>query len=180
MIAYAVDPVTLHEVVADTDELQDQIRYLDARTHDGGYCFEWFGYADELIVLLLAAGDLERALSYGCWAQEWAKAKAEFAPYRPIAQARLAHVHQRRGEFGEATIAFLDLLMSAAAHGLETEALIRHLAGRNDYAQGMYDDAREHFARALALRERMCDPVTIAESALALRAAERRLRNGAA
>lgn len=173
MITYAIDPGTLDEVFPDTDAVLDRIRHLDMRMHQGGRTLEWFDWADELIILQAAVNDMW-LLGSAVWAVEWAKASDEYVRQRRRAEARLGNVYQRLGNFAEANMTFLELLIDAHSFGPELESLTHHLAGRNDYAQQLWDDAREHFAHALAIREKMSDPAAIAESTLALRAAERR------
>ena len=96
------------------------------------------------------------------------------AAQQHTARLRLAHVQQWRGDFADSNMIFTELLAVAEQFGPVIEAFTHQHAGENDYEQGHWADAREHFARALALR----DPLELPErdeSEIALEAAERRL-----
>ena len=93
------------------------------------------------------------------------------------ARLRLARVHTLRGDFAQSTLLLTELLAAAERFGPVIEALTHQVAGLDSFAQGHWSDARNHFARALALREEYDLPDDERESSrLCLDAALRRLR----
>ncbi|HWH00106.1 MAG TPA: WG repeat-containing protein, partial [Pilimelia sp.] len=157
-------PETLRELVEDPDEL---------RTVRDGLSEKLAGAADNAArarLLSLRAvvsrilGDLGKALADGKLALAHAEATGELRRIA-IAQARLAHVLQWRGEFAEADRLF------AVANSPELpdrlRATMHEHAGRSCYDQGRYMEACNHFERALDLR-RVEDPELIARTELAL------------
>jgi hypothetical protein len=83
-------------------------------------------------------------------------------------------VYQCRGEFAESNLLHTELLNASGQFGPIVEAFTLDHAGRNEYDQGHYADARDHFGRALAIREQFELPEA-ALSRVALTAAEQRL-----
>lgn len=170
------DPDTLREVYPDLDavrrripELREQIRTAPDETAE-------LLARGELVALLLGLDDLDAALEEAQRAAD----RAEIAgtpPQQHLARLRLAATHQRRGEFAQSTLLFTELLNASAQFGPVIGAFTLHDAGRNEFDQGHYADAREHFAKALAIREQYELPdEQVGSSRLALAAIEARLR----
>jgi hypothetical protein len=109
-------------------------------------------------------GDLGKALADGKLALAHAEATGELRRIA-IAQARLAHVLQWRGEFEEADRLFEEANSSELPDRLR--ATMHEHAGRSCYDQGRYMEACNHFERALELRK-VEDPDLIARTELAL------------
>ncbi|GFJ85666.1 hypothetical protein Phou_098460 [Phytohabitans houttuyneae] len=109
-------------------------------------------------------GDLGKALSDGKLALAHAEATGELRRIA-IAQARLAHVLQWRGDFAEADQLFEEANSSELPDRLR--ATMHEHAGRSSYDQGRYIEACNHFERALELRK-VEDPGLIARTELAL------------
>ncbi|BCB84025.1 WG repeat-containing protein [Phytohabitans suffuscus] len=109
-------------------------------------------------------GDLGKALSDGKLALAHAEATGELRRIA-IAQARLAHVLQWRGDFAEADRLFEEANSSELPDRLR--ATMHEHAGRSSYDQGRYMEACNHFERALELRK-VEDPDLIARTELAL------------
>jgi len=170
------DPDTLREVYADTDAVRARIAELRTEVRTAADETGELLARGELVALLRGLGDLDEALAEGKRAAD----RAEMVGTRPqqhLARLRLATVHQRRGEFAESNLIFTELLNASTQFGPVIEAFTQQYAGTNSYDQGHFADAREHFARALAIREQYELPQDqLAGSRLALAAAERRLR----
>ncbi|MCW6011025.1 WG repeat-containing protein [Micromonospora sp. CPCC 205371] len=109
-------------------------------------------------------GDLGKALSDAKMALTHAEATGELRRIA-IAQARLAHVLQWRGDFAEADRLFAEANSSELPDRLR--ATMHEHAGRSCYDQGRYMEACNHFERALELRK-VEDPDLIARTELAL------------
>ena len=109
-------------------------------------------------------GDLGKALADGKLALAHAEATGELRRVA-IAQARLAHVLQWRGDFAEADRLFEEANSSELPDRLR--ATMHEHAGRSSYDQGRYMEACNHFERALELRK-VEDPDLIARTELAL------------
>ncbi|MFC7548340.1 WG repeat-containing protein [Plantactinospora sp. GCM10030261] len=109
-------------------------------------------------------GDLGKALADGRLALTYAETTGELRRIA-IAQARLAHVLQWRGEFAEADRLFAEANSSELPDRLR--ATMHEHAGRSCYDQGRYIEACNHFEKALDLR-RVEDPDLIARTELAL------------
>jgi tetratricopeptide (TPR) repeat protein len=109
-------------------------------------------------------GDLGKALADGKLALAHAEATGELRRVA-IAQARLAHVLQWRGDFAEADRLFAEANSSELPDRLR--ATMHEHAGRSCYDQGRYIEACNHFERALELRK-VEDPDLIARTELAL------------
>jgi hypothetical protein len=119
-------------------------------------------------------GELEDALADGREAVRHAEAGGDLRTVA-VAQARLAHVLQWRGEFDEADRIY------ARADSVELPARLRaeisELAGRSAFEQGRYLEAVNHFERALDVR-RDEDPELVERVELALDAISRRSSGG--
>lgn len=152
----------LPETVVDADTLQesfvdpDAARALVPRLQDGiRHAPDEIGELvarGDLVDVLRTLGELDDALREGRAAAD----RAEIAGTRAqqhVARLRLAHVHLVRGEYAESTPVLTELLADATRFGPVVEAYTHHLAGLNDFGQAHWGDARDHFARALAIRD---------------------------
>jgi tetratricopeptide (TPR) repeat protein len=167
------DPDTLREVVegAERDELTEVREQLTAKLNAAT------GNGAQARLLSLRAvvsrilGDLDRALADGTNALSLAEATGELRRIA-IAQARLAHVHQWRGEYTDADRLFT--LANSTELPDRLRATMHQHAGKCAYDQGRYIEACNHFERALELRKEE-DPDLIAHTELALDAVFRRV-----
>jgi tetratricopeptide (TPR) repeat protein len=170
-----LDPETLREVYPDPEAARARVAQLRDEVRRAPDDIAELMSRGELVTLLRGLGELDDARAEAQAAVD----RAEIAGNRAqqhTARIRLAHVHQWRGEFAEANLLFTELLAAATQFGPIIEAYTHQHAGKNDYDQGHWADAREHFARALALREELQLPDDEVEaSRLALAAATRRL-----
>jgi hypothetical protein len=116
-------------------------------------------------------GELGKALADGREALDYAEATGELRRIA-IAQARLAHVLQWRGDFAEADRLFAEANSAELPDRLR--ATMHEHAGRSCYDQGRYIEACNHFERALELR-RVEDQELIARTELALDAVSRKV-----
>ncbi|MBE7188899.1 hypothetical protein [Jatrophihabitans endophyticus] len=172
-LAMTYDPETLHEHYADeaaararTDVLRGEIRSAPDEIGE-------LAARGELVERLRGIGELDDALDEANAAVDRAEIAGN-AAQQHTARLRLAQVHQWRGEFAESNLLVTELLAAATSFGPVIEAFTRQQAGGNDYDQGHWADAREHFARALTIR----DELELSEreaSRVSLAAAERRL-----
>ena len=175
----SLDPETLREVYPDVAAVRARVEELRTEIRQApDEIAELIARAD-LVGLLRGIGELDEALNEANAAVD----RAEIAgtpPQQHTARVRLAHVHQWRGEFAESTMLFTELLPVAPEFGPVIEAFTHQHAGKNDYDQGLWADARDHFARALALREELELPADQIESSrIALAAARRHLQEDA-
>ena len=162
---------TLRELVEDPDELR--------AVRDG--LTEKLGVVDDnptrarllslRAVVSRILGDLGKALSDAKMALSHAEATRELRRIA-IAQARLAHVLQWRGEYPQADRLFAMANSSELPDRLR--ATMHEHAGRSCYDQGRYMEACNHFERALDLR-RVEDPELIARTEVALDAVFRKV-----
>ncbi len=167
-----VDPDTLQESYADpaaaralVTELRDGVRQAPDEIGE-------LVARGDLVDVLRTLGELDDALREARAAAD----RAEIAGTRAqqhVARLRLAHVHLTRGEYAESTPILTELLAVATRFGPVVEAYTHQLAGLNDFGQAHWGDARDHFARALALRDEL-------ELDDAERAASRTARDAAA
>lgn len=116
-------------------------------------------------------GDLGKAMADARLAVAHADATGEMRRIA-IAQARLAHVLQWRGDFAEADRLFE--LANSSELPDRLRATMHEHAGRSSYDQGRYIEACNHFERALELRK-VEDPDLIARTELALDAVFRKV-----
>jgi tetratricopeptide (TPR) repeat protein len=169
------DPESLHEVYPDLAAVQARIAQLRADIRDAPDEIAELMARGELVTLLRGTGQLDEALNEANAAVDRAEIAGRPAQQH-TARIRLAHVHQWRGEFGESNLLFTELLAVSTQFGPVIEAFTHQHAGKNDYDQGHWADAREHFARALAIRDELELPDDERESSrLALAAARRQL-----
>jgi tetratricopeptide (TPR) repeat protein len=174
-LAFAFDPETLREVYADPAAVDRRIAELRAAARGAPDDIAELMARGELVGLLRASGRLDEALAEARLAVDRAELVGTPAQQH-TARIRLAHVHQWRGEFGEANLLCTELLAVADQFGPVIEAYTHQHAGKNDYEQGHWADARDHFARALEIRDKLELPDDQRESSrLALAAAERHL-----
>ncbi|MGH8961176.1 MAG: hypothetical protein ACRDWT_08205 [Jatrophihabitantaceae bacterium] len=170
------DAETLREVYTDPDAVRARIVALREEVRTAPDEVGELLARGELVVRLRGLGELDDALDEGRRAAD----RAELAgtpPQQHLARMRLADVHQWRGEFAESNLLFTELLNAGAQFGPVIEAFTHQHAGKNDYDQGHYADARDHFARALGIRQRYELPdEQLAASRIALAAAERHLQ----
>ncbi|HVX45659.1 MAG TPA: hypothetical protein VHC49_17345 [Mycobacteriales bacterium] len=175
-LEFAYDPQTLREVVTDPSIITariDQLRVDIAGAPDE--VGELTARAD-LVDLLRISGDLGSALSEAGAAVDRARIAGTPAQQH-IAQLRLAHVHQWREEFSTSDAIFSLLLDHASDFGPIIEAFTHQHAGLNDFDQGRYEPAEQHFAHAHQIRERLELPEA-EQSALGQRAARDRPSEG--
>jgi uncharacterized protein YhaN len=174
-LAYTFDVETLHEIYTDPAAVEARIERLRNEVRTAADDIAELMARGELVVLLRGAGRLDDALAEGRRAVDRAELVGT-AAQQHTARIRLAHVHQWRGEFGESNLLFTELLPAATQFGPVIEAFTHQHAGKNDYEQGHWADARMHFARALEIRDELELPdEQRASSRLALEAAERHL-----
>jgi tetratricopeptide (TPR) repeat protein len=168
-------PETLREVYPDGAAAQARMASLRTEIRQAPDEIAELMARGELVVLLRGVGELDDALTEARAAVD----RAEIAGNRAqqhTARVRLAHVHQWRGEFAESNLLFTELLAATTRFGPVIEAFTHQHAGKNDYDQGHWADARDHFARALALREELELPADqVDASRVALAAATRHL-----
>jgi tetratricopeptide (TPR) repeat protein len=170
---YRIDPETLREVFDDPDEARGRVQQLRAEVRDALDEIDELRARGELVASLRVLGDLDDALAEAQRAVDRADMVGNGAQQH-TARLRLAHVQQWRGNFAESNMIFTELLGAAAQFGPVIEAYTYENAGNNDYDQGHWPDARDHFARALELREQLELPEADA-SRTALAAAVRHL-----
>jgi hypothetical protein len=179
------DPVTLRPVYADLDEVRSRISDINAALSTIAVGRpEWepveFAMRDELIDLHFALGDWFAAV----WAGVLASGRASTTrsrKHRFLTDLRDADAHLFQQHYARATMLFIDLVQSADKQPRAVRAMTFLRAGRCEYVQGMWSDARESFAYALGfgLKARL-DERFFAEAEFALRCAEARLRSAAA
>jgi tetratricopeptide (TPR) repeat protein len=169
------DPQTLRESYPDPAAVQGRITQLRRDVAEAPDDIAELIARGELTDLLRAAGEPDAALTEARLAVDRAELVGTPAQQH-TAELRLAHVHQWRGEFAEADALFARLVAAGPAFGPAIDAFTRQHAGLNDYDQGRYAAAAEHFAAALALRRATDLPADeIASSEQALAAARARM-----
>ncbi|MEV4623840.1 WG repeat-containing protein [Asanoa sp. NPDC049573] len=155
---------TLRELVEDPDELRairDQLTAkVDVATDNAARA----RLLSLRAVVSRILGDLGKALSDGKLALAHAEATGELRRIA-IAQARLAHVLQWRGDYAEADR--LNALANSPELPDRLRATMHEHAGRSCYDQGRYIEACNHFEKALDLRK-VDDPELIARTEQAL------------
>jgi tetratricopeptide (TPR) repeat protein len=175
--AYRLDPETLRERYADPDAVAVRIEELRREVRTAPDDIAELVSRGELVTLLRGSGRLDEALDEARAAADRAEIVGT-AAQQHTARVRLAHVHQRRGEFAESNVLFTELLAAAKQFGPVIEAFTHQHAGKNDYDQGHWTDARDHFAQALQIRDELELPDEQRESSrIALAAAQRHLED---
>jgi tetratricopeptide (TPR) repeat protein len=150
--AFHFDPETLHEVYDDPDAVRARVQQLRAEVRDALDVVDELRARGDLVTYLRGLGELDDALSEAQRAVDRADIGGNGAQQH-TARLRLAHVQQWRGEFAESNMIFTELLAVAAQFGPVIEAFTHQHAGKNDYDQGHWTDARAHFERALTIRQ---------------------------
>ncbi|MBO3738486.1 WG repeat-containing protein [Actinoplanes flavus] len=168
------DPRTLREQVDEPDRLWDLVDRLTDRLEYAERDNVRAGLLGLRAVVSRVLGELDDALADGREAVRHAEASGELRPVS-IAQARLAHVLQWRGEFAEADRLFAQADSPELPGRIRAE--ISELAGRSAFEQGRYLEAVNHFERALNVR-RSDDPELVERVELALDAITRRTGDG--
>ena len=166
------DPVTLRETVDDPepllavrDRLTDKLEYAERDAVRARLL-------SLRAVVSRVLGDLGRALADAREALRHAEATGELRR-TAIVQARLAHVQQWRGDFGEADRLFAEANTVELPDRLRAEMHVH--AGKSAYEQGRYLEACNHFEAAMELR-RVADPELVARTEAALDAVMDRVR----
>jgi tetratricopeptide (TPR) repeat protein len=155
---------TLRELVEDPDELRAIRDRLTEKVEPAQDNRTRARLLSLRAVVSRILGDLGKALADGKLALAHAEATGELRRIA-IAQARLAHVLQWRGDFAEADRLFEEANSSELPDRLR--ATMHEHAGRSCYDQGRYIEACNHFEKALELRK-VEDPDLIARTELAL------------
>jgi tetratricopeptide (TPR) repeat protein len=170
---YHFDAETLHEVFDEPDQARGRVQQLRAEVRDALDPIDELRARGELVDLLRGLDELDDALVEAQRAVDRADIAGNGAQQH-TARLRLAHVQQWRGDFAQSNMIFTELLSVADRFGPIIEAFTHQHAGKNDYDQGHWSDARDHFARALAIRDEYELPEA-ASSRFALDAAARHL-----
>ncbi|TWG23746.1 WG repeat protein [Actinoplanes teichomyceticus] len=142
------DPATLRERVDEPDRLWDLADRLSDRLEFAERDNVRAGLLSLRAVVSRVLGELDDALADGREGLRHAEAGGE-ARTVSIAQARLAHVLQWRGEFDEADRLYAQADSPELPARIRAE--IRELAGRSAFEQGRLLEAVNHFERALDL-----------------------------
>ncbi|HWB36304.1 MAG TPA: WG repeat-containing protein, partial [Rugosimonospora sp.] len=161
---WTFDPETLREIPDDPDRLREVRDLLTTKLNS----FTDNPHRARLLSLRAVVsrilGDLPKALADAKLALAHAEATGELRRIA-IAQARLAHVLQWRGEYEEADRLFA--LANSSELPDRLRATMHQHAGKCAYDQGRYMEACNHFERALELRKEE-DPQLIAQTEMAL------------
>ena len=155
---------TLRELVEDPDELRAVRDQLTAKLEGADDNASRARLLSLRAVVSRILGDLGKALADGKLALAHAEATGELRRIA-IAQARLAHVLQWRGDYAEADR--LNALANSPELPDRLRATMHEHAGRSCYDQGRYIEACNHFEKALDLRK-VDDPELIARTEQAL------------
>ncbi len=173
MLGHTYDPQTLREVYADPPAVRARIDQLHVEVREAPDEIAELAARAELVELLRGIGSLEDAREQGRRAVDRADLAGNGAQQH-TARLRLAHVDQWRGDFAQSNVTFTELLAAARQFGPVIEAFTHQHAGENDFDQGHWSDARQHFVRALRIRAEL--ELDEAEtSRIALAAAEHKL-----
>ncbi|MCW2495372.1 hypothetical protein [Jatrophihabitans sp.] len=174
---FTFDPETLREIYADATAGQTRIAELRDEVRDAPDVIAELVARGELVTLLRVSGALDEALDEARRAADRAEIDGNRAQQH-MTRLRLAQVHQWRGEFADSNLIVTELLAASGQFGPVIEAVTHQHAGLNDYDQGHWADARDHFARAAALRDELeLEDGEPAESHAALAAAIRHLES---
>ncbi len=168
---WAFDPDTLRETVDDREGLEQVRDMLTDKLNAHSDNPSRARLLSLRAVVSRILGDLQMAQADGKLAQAHAEQTGELRRIA-IAQARLAHVLQWRGEFEEADRLFA--LANSTELPDRLRATMHQHAGKSAYDQGRYIEACNHFEKALELRKAE-DPEMIAYTELALDAVFRKV-----
>jgi hypothetical protein len=168
---WAFDPDTLREVVDDREGLEQIREMLTDKLNSHSDNPSRARLLSLRAVVSRILGDLQKAQADGKLALAHAEQTGELRRIA-IAQARLAHVLQWRGEFEEADRLFA--LANSTELPDRLRATMHQHAGKSGYDQGRYIEACNHFEKALELRKAE-DPEMIAYTELALDAVFRKV-----
>ena len=172
---HSYDPDTLHEVYADPDAVRARTQQLRAEVRDAVDVIDELRARGELVTYLRGLGELDDALAEAQRAVDRAEIAGNGAQQH-TARLRLAHVQQWRGDFAQSNMIFTELLGVADRFGPVIEAFTHQHAGKNDYDQGHWADARDHFEHALLIRDQLELPDDERKSSrLSMKAAQLRL-----
>ena len=161
---WAFDPETLRETVDDREGLEQVRDMLTAKLNAHTDNASRARLLSLRAVVSRILGDLQMAQADGKLALAHAEQTGELRRVA-IAQARLAHVLQWRGEFEEADRLFA--LANSTELPDRLRATMHQHAGKSAYDQGRYIEACNHFEKALELRK-VEDPEMIASTEMAL------------
>ncbi len=162
---------TLREIVEDPEELRTLRDRLTAKLENATDNASRARLLSLRAVVSRILGDLGKALADAKLALAHAEATGHLRRIA-IAQARLAHVLQWRGDFAEADRLFA--LANSPELPDRLRATLHEHAGRSCYDQGRYIEACNHFEKSLNLRK-VEDPELIARTELALDAVARKV-----
>jgi hypothetical protein len=162
---------TLRELVEDPDELRALRDRLTGKLNTASDNPTRARLLSLRAVVSRILGEFGKALADGKLAVAHAEATGQLRRIA-IAQARLAHVLQWRGDFAEADRLFA--LANSPELPDRLRATMHEHAGRSCYDQGRYIEACNHFERSLDLRK-VEDPDLIARTELALDAVARKV-----
>lgn len=168
---WTFDPDTLREAVDDRDGLEEIRDMLTTKLNAHSDNPSRARLLSLRAVVSRILRDLNQAQADGKLALAHAEATGELRRVA-IAQARLAHVLQWRGEFEEADRLFA--LANSTELPDRLRATMHQHAGKSAYDQGRYMEACNHFEKALELRKAE-DPEMIASTELALDAVFRKV-----
>jgi tetratricopeptide (TPR) repeat protein len=162
---------TLRELVENPDELRELRDQLTEKLNPATDNPTRARLLSLRAVVSRILGELGKAMSDGKLALAHAEATGQLRRIA-IAQARLAHVLQWRGDFAEADRLFA--LANSPELPERLRATMHEHAGRSCFDQGRYIEACNHFERALDLRK-VEDPDLIERTDLALDAVTRKM-----
>ncbi|WP_433302457.1 WG repeat-containing protein [Actinoplanes sp. CA-030573] len=171
---WSFDATTLREEVDDPDQmwtvvdrLTDKLEYAE-RDAVRARLLSLRAVAERLL------GELDAALEDAREALGHAEATGELGRIA-IVRARLAHVHQWRGEYAEADKLYAEASSPELPSRLRAE--IEELAGRSAFDQGRYLESMNHFETALDLRKG-ADPELVERIEAALDTITKRTSSG--
>jgi hypothetical protein len=162
---------SLRELVEDPDELRQLREQLTDKLNRASDNPTRARLLSLRAVVSRILGELGKALADGKLALAHAEATGQLRRIA-IAQARLAHVLQWRGDFAEADRHFA--LANSPELPDRLRATMHEHAGRSCYDQGRYIEACNHFERSLDLRK-VEDPDLIERTDQALDAVARKI-----
>jgi tetratricopeptide (TPR) repeat protein len=164
-------PDTLREIVDNPDELRELRERLTDKLNRASDHPTRARLLSLRAVVSRILGELGKAMADGKLALTHAEATGQLRRVA-IAQARLAHVLQWRGDFAEADRLFA--LANSPELPDRLRATMHEHAGRSCFDQGRYIEACNHFEKALDLRK-VEDPDLIERTDQALDAVARKI-----